>query len=197
MNPQSGHLQWLIDWPSASIKRLIVFRLRLSKEPLDLFIKRVGELKSAGVWKDFSAPEDLCLAPRTLVYGFNGSGKTTLSRVFSSIQRSELEERLPSETTFKVEASDGATTTQKPISNLFGKNLLVFNTDFVSRNFEWDSSSTNGIAYLSEKKVEARREFDELTPKVAASQQATKARKGKKGEAERARPSPLIRAVWM
>ncbi len=151
-----------------------------------MFIKSVRELKGAGVWKDFSAPADLCFAPRTLIYGFNGSGKTTLSRVFSSIQRTELEERLPAETTFKVEASDGAATTQKPISNLFGKNLLVFNSDFVSRNFEWDSSSTNGIAYLSEKKVEARREFDELTPKVAASQQATKAKKGKKGEAERA-----------
>lgn len=109
-----------------------------------------------------------------MIYGFNGSGKTTLSRVFASIERTSLEGRLPTETTFKLETSDGTAITQDPISNPLGGNLLVFNTDFVSRNFEWDASSTKGIAYLSEKKVDARKEFDEIVPKLSAAKQQTK-----------------------
>lgn len=150
-----------------------------------LIIKRVSELKQSGVWKDFSAAADLQLAPRTLIYGFNGSGKTTLSRVFSSIERGTLEERLPAETIFKIEASDGTTVTQEPLSNPFGNNLLVFNTDFVSRNFEWDASSTKGIAYLSEKKVDARREFDEIGPKLAGARQQTKTKEKAKTKADK------------
>jgi wobble nucleotide-excising tRNase len=152
------------------------------EEP-NVIISRVSEFKKAGVWKDFSAAADLKLAPRTLIYGFNGSGKTTLSRVFSSIERGSLEERLPAETTFEVEASDGTTVTQDPIINPFGNNLLVFNTDFVSRNFEWDTSSTKGIAYLSEKKVDARKEFDEIAPKLSTAKQKTKAKEKAKTKA--------------
>ena len=139
-----------------------------------MIVSRISELKQAGVWKNFSSAADLRLERRTLIYGFNGSGKTTLSRVFSSIERGSLEDRLPQETTFKIEASDGTTVTQNLSSNPFGNNLLVFNTDFVSRNFKWDVSSTKGIAYLSEKKVDARKEFDEVTPKLAAAKQKTK-----------------------
>lgn len=150
-----------------------------------MIFSRVSELKQAGVWKDFSASADLRLEPRTLIYGFNGSGKTTLSRVFSSIERGSLEDRLPLETTFKIEASDGTTVTQDPISHPLGNNLLVFNTDFVSRNFEWDASSTKGIAYLSEKKVDARKGFDEITPKLAAAKQQTKTKEKAKTKADK------------
>lgn len=150
-----------------------------------MIVSRISELKKAGVWKDYSAAADFQLAPRTLIYGFNGSGKTTLSRVFSSIQRGSVEERLPAETTFKIEASDGTSVTQDPISNPFGSNLLVFNTDFVSRNFEWDASSTKGIAYLSEQKVDARKEFDEIAPKLAAAKQQTKTKEKAKTKADK------------
>ena len=125
-----------------------------------MIISQIVELKQAGVWKNYSSPPDLHLAPRTLIYGFNGSGKTTLSRVFSSIQRGCLEDRLPPETAFKIKTLDGTIVTQDLVSNPFGNSLLVFNTDFVSRNFEWDASTTKGIAYLSEKKVDARKEYD-------------------------------------
>lgn len=148
-----------------------------------MIISRISELKKAGVWKDFVAPPELQLFPRTLIYGFNGSGKTTLARALSSIQRGSLEERFPAGATFKIEASDGTTVTHDPISNPFGNNLLVFNTDFVARNFRWDESSTKGVAYLSEKKVEARQEFDEIAPKVAAAKQATKAKEKSKAKA--------------
>lgn len=151
----------------------------------NVIISRVSELKQAGVWNDFAAAANLKLAPLTLIYGFNGSGKTTLSRVFSSIQRQNLEERLPVESLFKIEVSDGTTITQDSITNPFGRNILVFNTDFVSRNFEWDGSSTKGIAYLSEKKVEARKEFDELLPKLSIAELEAKAKRKAKTKAEK------------
>lgn len=145
-----------------------------------VIIDRVVELKQAGVWKDFTATEGVSLARWTLIFGFNGSGKTTFSRVFSSIERGGLEGRLPPETCFRIEASDGTIITHDSLANPFGKNLLVFNSDFVSRNFEWDASSTKGIVYLSEKKVGARKEFDEIVSKLAAAKKATKdAEKGK------------------
>ncbi len=150
-----------------------------------LIVSRLAELKQAGVWKDFSASADLQFKPRTLIYGFNGSGKTTLSRVFSSIERGSVEVRLPAQTTFKIEASDGTTVTQDLISNPFGNNLLVFNTDFVSRNFEWDASSTKGVAYLSEKKVDSRREFDAIAPRLLTAKQQIKTKEKAKAKADK------------
>ena len=150
-----------------------------------MIVQRVAELKQAGVWRDYSGSDDVDLARRTLIYGFNGSGKTTLSRVFSSIERLCLNERLPAETSFKVVTSEGVSVTQDLTSNPFGSNLLVFNTDFVSRNFQWDASSTNGIAYLSEKKVDARKEYDGLTPKLAAARQKTQSTHKAKSNADK------------
>ncbi|MBE1288935.1 MAG: AAA family ATPase [Rhodobacteraceae bacterium] len=150
-----------------------------------IIISKVSQIKNAGVWKNFSASAEVTFAPRTLLYGFNGSGKTTLSRLFSSIERGGLEVRLPAETTFSIETSDGTVVTQESTSNPFGNNLLVFNTDFVSRNFEWDRSSTKGIAYLSEKKVDARKEFDEVTPKLAVAKQEAKAKEKAKAKADK------------
>lgn len=150
-----------------------------------LIINRICELKNAGVWKNFTASADLKLAPRTLIYGFNGSGKTTFSRVFASIERGALEARLPEGTTFRAETSDGTFITQDPLSNPFGSNLLVFNTDFVTRNFEWDASSTKGIAYLSEKKVDARKEYDEIGPKLITAKQTTKTKEKAKAKADK------------
>jgi wobble nucleotide-excising tRNase len=151
-----------------------------------MIIRRISELKGAGIWSNYVAPKDVNMAPRTLIYGFNGSGKTTLSRVFSSIQHGTMEERLPSGTTFKVEASDGTQISHELAGAVFGNNLLIFNTDFVSRNFQWDSSTTNGIAYLSEKKVGAKKEFDENVAKVVAAQLRNVASKKAKAKADTA-----------
>lgn len=74
---------------------------------------------------------------------------------------------------------------QDSIVNPFGNNLLVFNTDFVSRNFKWDESSTKGIAYLSEKKVDARKEFDQIAPKLSSVKQKTKAKEKAKTKADK------------
>lgn len=99
-----------------------------------MIIKKIAELKSLGVWKDFSAAAEVEIAPRTLIFGFNGTGKTTLSRVLSSIAAGTLEERLPPNSKFKLVASDGASINQNNLLNPFGRNLLVFNSDYIKQN---------------------------------------------------------------
>ncbi|KZB50779.1 AAA family ATPase [Thalassospira xiamenensis] len=150
-----------------------------------MIIQKLLELRNAGIWRDFRAPSGLQFAPRTLIYGFNGSGKTTLARVFSTIERGNLEARLPKETTFKIETSTGETVSQDLTSTPFGNNLLVFNTDFVSRNFEWDTSSTTGIAYISEKKIDARKEYDLILPKISAATQQFKEKQKEKTKSDK------------
>lgn len=150
-----------------------------------MFISKISELKNAGVWRDFTASPDLTIGRDTLIYGFNGSGKTTLSRVFASMQAGCLDSRLPPATTFKVETSDGSVVTQSMNSNPFGHNLLVFNSDFVARNFEWDSSASKGIAYISEKKVDARKDFDRLVSQLAAARELLKVKESAKDKAEK------------
>lgn len=125
-----------------------------------LTITRIAEL-DAGTWRKFKCPNDVMVRPRTLMYGINGSGKTTLSRVFSSIQRNEMESALPDGATFKIKASDGSVITQDLQGNPFGMNLLVFNVDFIKRNFSWDECRADGIAYLGEDSVEGKKELDE------------------------------------
>ena len=119
---------------------------------------RISGLKSfsdAAVWREYSDPKcDAAFFGKTLIYGFNGSGKTTLSRVFSSIERSTMESSLPNTATFEVVLSDGQSIKSSSLSNPFEKNLLVFNHDFIQRNFKWDESSVEPIFFLSEEDIQ-------------------------------------------
>lgn len=109
--------------------------------------------KNAAVWKDYKDTKQLKFAPKTLIYGFNGSGKTTLSRAFHSIQIEGVADGLASETEFSFSLSDGSTISSQNLENPFEKSLLVFNEDFVLRNFQWEDSKADGIAYISESSV--------------------------------------------
>lgn len=132
----------------------------MSTQPLKL--QGLISVSNAAVWQNY---KDLkCQLPftdRSLIYGFNGSGKTTLSRVFSSIERCELEPELPSKTDFVIELSDGSIINSSKISNPFSKNLLVFNQDFIARNFQWDQSTVQPIFFLSEESIEKKKELEE------------------------------------
>lgn len=150
-----------------------------------MIIRRLSELKKAGVWRDFRAPPSLQFARYTLIYGFNGSGKTTFSRVFASIQRGARESRLPDGVEFKVETSDGSVISSENITNPFGKNLLVFNTDFVTRNFQWDDSTTAGIVYLSEKKIDALKEYRQIVDDLSATKKKIKTAEAAKVRSEK------------
>lgn len=129
-------------------------------------IAKINEVKNAGIWHDYTAPADVHLASRTLVFGFNGTGKTTLSRILASLELGQISPKLPSTTKFKIQLSDGKTVTETLEQPPLGPNLLVFNTDFVERSFNWDESSSSGIVYISEKEAGAKKAFDECSEKL-------------------------------
>jgi len=145
-----------------------------------LTIKSVKSLKNAAVWQDYKdANAANSLSRKTLIYGFNGTGKTTLSRVFDSIREGALVENLPLETEFEIILSDGQAISSKSFTKPLGNNLLVFNSDFVSRNFKWDESRANPIFYLSEENISKKEKYDTaktaLDAALAANQTAKKA----------------------
>jgi len=147
-----------------------------------LIFKTLKSLKNAAVWKDYKDTAQLNFAKKTLIYGFNGSGKTTLSRVFLSILDKKLVEKLPSETQFSLALSDGKTISSSSLANPFEKSLLVFNEDFIRRNFQWEESKAAGIAYISENSVTkvsdleaAIKHFDQATLDYETKKIATKA----------------------
>lgn len=149
--------------------------------------------KNAAVWKDYKDTKQLKFAPKTLIYGFNGSGKTTLSRAFYSIQAEKLAGCLPDETEFSFSLSDGRTISSQNLENPFEKSLLVFNEDFVLRNFQWEDSKADGIAYISESSVTkisdletANEAFDKANTNFEAAQIATGAAKKELEEFQKA-----------
>lgn len=123
--------------------------------------RTLKSFSGAGVWKAHLDPKgEHEFSAKTLIYGFNGTGKTTLSRVFASIERGEIESRLPSSCSFEFVLSDGTTLSSKALQNPFAKRLLVFNQDFIERNFQWDNSVAEPIFYLSEQTIEAKAKYD-------------------------------------
>lgn len=150
-----NHMQLRSRLPSGTISK--EYRTMTSDV---LTFHRIAAL-DGGIWKNFKCSKGSVLHKNCLIYGPNGSGKTTLSRMFSSIQRQELEEGLPSNTNFKVVLSNGSEVTQALSSKPFGNNLLVYNSDFIRRNIRWDDCNADGIAYLSEEKIEIKDQFEE------------------------------------
>lgn len=147
-----------------------------------MIFKTLKSFKNAAVWKDYSDTVQLKFAQKTLIYGFNGSGKTTLSRVFLSILDEKLVEKLPSEAQFSLALTDGRTINSSSLTNPFEKSLLVFNEDFIKRNFQWEESKAAGIAYISESSVTkisdleaATKHFDQATLDYKNKKLATKA----------------------
>ena len=132
-----------------------------------MMINQIKEIKNVGVWSNFSTSGDMYLLRRNLIFGFNGSGKTTLSRVFSFIKHGIPEAAMLDSISYKITFSENSDSTdvvidQKSSPHKIGKNILIYNTDFVSKNFLWEEGNINGIIYLSEKAIEAKNYLDAM-----------------------------------
>ncbi|ESZ54412.1 AAA family ATPase [Mesorhizobium sp. L103C131B0] len=146
--------------------------------------RSLKSFSGAGVWQDHrDAKGEHQFAVKNLIYGFNGTGKTTLSRAFASIQRGYLEDGLPSTTSFEFTLSDGTALSSKSLSNPFGQRLLVFNQDFIERNFKWDDSVAEPIFYLSEQSIDKKAEYDAAISAFQAAQADSDAAKLAEGGA--------------
>lgn len=110
--------------------------------PESTILEKLAYIKGVGVWHGHQ-PEspDADYASKTIVYGFNGTGKTSLSRVFSSLEANAPVDGLGKGASFQVKFSDGTTATEADFMHPLGNHLLVFNSDFISRNFRWDEGS--------------------------------------------------------
>ena len=130
-----------------------------------MIISQIKEIRNAGVWNNFSASEGTQFSKRNLIFGFNGSGKTTLSRIFSHIKYGSSGLSLFDSISYKVAFSGDSSSSeiiidQNTLRHQVGNNILIYNTDFVSKNFLWEEGNINGIIYLSEKAIEAKNNLD-------------------------------------
>ena len=104
--------------------------------PESTILEKLAYITGVGIWHGHK-PEspDADFASKTIVYGFNGTGKTSLSRVFSSLEANAPVDGLGKGASFQVKFSDGTTATEADFMHPLGNHLLVFNSDFISRNF--------------------------------------------------------------
>lgn len=145
-----------------------------------LTIKSIRKIKNTAVWCDYSDNSAaICFARKTLIYGFNGTGKTTLSRILDSLRGNSMVDNLPKESEFQVTLSNGEMISSSEFNKPFGKNLLVFNSDFITRNIKWDESRANPIFYLSEENISKKAAYDAarktLEIAITSHNEATKA----------------------
>ncbi|MFY1710510.1 AAA family ATPase [Tritonibacter mobilis] len=123
--------------------------------PESYFVEKLDQIAGVGIWRDHkpSSP-DADFARKTIVYGFNGTGKTSLSRIFSSLEATSLANGLNDHAKFQVRFSDGTITTEADLAHPLANHLLVFNADFISRNFQWDEGSALPIFHIDEDNIE-------------------------------------------
>lgn len=150
-------------------------------------ISNISSCKNAGILADRNGhSESLNFRKFNLIYGFNGSGKSTLSRIFASLELGEIHPKLPKDCTFEVTLSDGASygVSAKPTG--LERRLVVFNSDFAEKNFQWSLGTANPVFFIGKEQAEAYKELENIERDIvglisretiaeAAEQQAAKA----------------------
>ncbi|WP_448149801.1 AAA family ATPase [Labrys miyagiensis] len=110
-----------------------------------------------------------------LVYGFNGSGKSTLSRLFACLQSGRRGNGLPEECTFEVELDNGVSYgTPDALAGLEAR-VCVFNTDFISQNLRWETSTAASIFYISKEQADLAGELRSMQALLPTRVDAQKA----------------------
>jgi wobble nucleotide-excising tRNase len=131
--------------------------------PESTYLEKLVHITGVGIWHDHKPQSpDADFARKTIVYGFNGTGKTSLSRVFSSLEGNAPVDGLSKDASFQVKFSDGTTATEADFAHPLGNHLLVFNSDFISRNFQWDEGSALPIFHIDEENIEKVNELRQL-----------------------------------
>ncbi len=154
--------------------------------PETIFVEKLVQITGVGIWRDHNPQSpDADFTRKTIVYGFNGSGKTSLSRIFSSLEANSLANGLDDRTKFQAKFSDGTTATDASLVHPLGNHLLVFNSDFISRNFQWDEGSALPIFHIDEENIEKVNELRQLVADLEAASAETRAAKTRQEAAEK------------
>lgn len=112
-------------------------------------IKRIQIIKNFGVYNDYKHNGNLRdFNDKNIFYGWNYSGKTTLSRLFSYLERGELNTVEFPSVEFEIILKDNSKINQTNIES-FPFNVRVFNSDFIKENLRFDSEDKKmkGIAF--------------------------------------------------
>ncbi|WP_145109879.1 AAA family ATPase [Cereibacter sediminicola] len=154
--------------------------------PESIFVEKLVQITGVGIWRDQKPQSpDADFARKTIVYGFNGTGKTSLSRIFSSLEANSLANGLDDRAKFQVKFSDGTTATDASLAHPLGNHLLVFNSDFISRNFQWDKGSALPIFHIDEESIEKVNELRRLEADLESASAEVRATKVRQEAAER------------
>lgn len=129
-------------------------------------LTQIKKIKSLGVFDNYAATPELKAFDRfNIVYGENGSGKTTFSRFLSCLQAGEHSDYPHLE--FHVDTQSG------PLSHgqKYGRNVRVFNSDFVDANIGRFEGPLRHILILGE---ENRSVADEIKAEIRTRDDRTK-----------------------
>ncbi|WP_293942797.1 MULTISPECIES: AAA family ATPase [unclassified Sphingobacterium] len=135
-------------------------------------IKKIDHIRGFGIYKNFVWSSGGTLkdfTSKNIFYGWNYSGKTTLSRLFSSLKNKAIHEDFAEGSSFKI-SSDGGNYQQDTI-NTYGRNVEVFNSDYVKENLKWEfDDDINAISFEVGESIDIREKIDNNLAEIAAIQ---------------------------
>ncbi len=130
-------------------------------------ISKISSITGIHVFRDPAVVSDLPEFKRyNLIYGFNGSGKTSLSRVFASIQKGAIADKLPPESGFKFSLDDASEIQSDRNLDRLKDRILVFNGDFVDENLQWTSGSASPIYFIGKAQADLAKQRETLEKKL-------------------------------
>jgi len=132
-------------------------------------IKQLSHVSKVGLYDSVESVKDAGdFLQYNLIYGFNGCGKTTLSRLFNSLAEGEYHPDLPDEGVFSFITSEGDKIERANNSDKLKDKLLVFNVDFVQKNFRWADNEMESIIYLGQEMTDSGKKLKQARAAVVA-----------------------------
>jgi wobble nucleotide-excising tRNase len=127
-------------------------------------ITKLKKIKNLSVFQNFIWPNELqSFSRKNVVYGWNYTGKTSLSRIFAMLGNKSVPEKYKGiEFEIEYDNEGNKSLSSKDVST-FPLEVYVFNSDYVSSNFKWDTISTlSGIAFDVGQNATLRTKVDDL-----------------------------------
>jgi wobble nucleotide-excising tRNase len=130
-------------------------------------ITNLRSMQGVGIYADRTAKSaSLGFRQYNLIYGFNGSGKSTLSRVFASLEAGQIHPKLPVGCSFELAMDDGSNFGCPTKPSGLERRLLVFNSDFVEKNFQWSHGKASPVFFIGADQAKAAAELSALEAKL-------------------------------
>ncbi|MBA27905.1 MAG: metallophosphoesterase [Hyphomonadaceae bacterium] len=135
-------------------------------------ITAIKSLENAGVFAPFStSAQSLPFRRYNLIYGFNGAGKSTFTRLFASLQFGKMQSKLPESCKFSMVFADGTKLQCPDELETANSGILVFNSDYIERNFHWGEGKAEPVFYIGETQAEAAKKLEKIQDRLPSLQE--------------------------